>query len=87
MEFDLDEMFRNIRSSPSIIDVSSESCEEFMVEPGDTQTLDERFPVRGPNTDAMSAFMNAAAATLFPISFLTNPKTSSSRISLRSRDN
>ena len=35
-----------------------------MVEPGDVQALDERFRIGGP-ADAMSAFVGAAAATLF----------------------
>ena len=68
MQFNLDEMLDNFDSPPSIIDVSSESREEFMVEPGDVQALDERFRVGGPTTDAMSAFVGAAAGTLFPSS-------------------
>ena len=39
-----------------------------MVEHGIVQALDERFRVVGPNSDAMSAFVGAAAATLFPSS-------------------
>ena len=61
-------MFDNFDSPPSIIDVSSESGEEFMVEPGNVQALNERFRVEGPSTDAMSVFVGAAAATLFPSS-------------------
>ena len=61
-------MFDNFDSPPTIIDVSSESGEEFVVEPGDVQSLDERFRVEGPSADAMSAFVGAAAATLFPSS-------------------
>ena len=61
MQTNIDEI-----SSPSVIDVSSESGEEFMVEPGNVQALDERFRVGGPSSDAMSAFVGAAAATLFP---------------------
>ena len=68
MQFNIDEMLDNFNSSPSIIDVSSESGEEFMAEPRDVQALDERFRVGGPTTDAMSAFVGAAAATLFPSS-------------------
>ena len=68
MQFNIDEMFGNINSSPSVIDVSSESGEEFTVEPGNVHALDERFRVGGPDSDAMSAFVGAAAATLFPSS-------------------
>ena len=66
MQFNINEMFGNLGSSPSKRDVSSESEEEFSVEPGNVQALDERFRVRGPSTDAMSAFVSAATATLFP---------------------
>ena len=59
-------MFDYLRSSLSVIDVSSESGEEFTVEPGNVQKLDERFHVGGHSTDAMPAFAGAAAATLFP---------------------
>ena len=52
--------------SPGIIDVSSDSGEEFLVQPGDLPVLQERFRVGGPRTDAMTAFMGAASATLFP---------------------
>ena len=68
MQFDTDEMLDSFNSPPSIIDVSSESGEEFTVEPGDVQALDERFRVGGSTTDVMSAFVGAAAATLVPSS-------------------
>ena len=67
MQFNIDEMFDNhLRSSPSTIDDSNESGEEFVVEPGNVQALDERFRVGGPSTDAMSAFVGAAAANFIP---------------------
>ena len=59
-------MLSNIDSLPSIIDVSSESGEEFTVEPGDIQALDEGFRVGGSSADALSVFVGAAAATIFP---------------------
>ena len=61
-QFDIDEIFDYLR--PSVIDVSSESGEEFIVEAGNVQELDEMFRVGGPSTEAMSAFAGAAA-TLF----------------------
>ena len=48
--------------------MSSESGEEFTVEPGNFQALDERFRVARPDSDVMSAFVGAAAATVFPSS-------------------
>ena len=66
MQFNIDRMLDDINSSPSIIDVSSESGEEFTVEPGDVGALDERFSVGSTSSDAMSAFVGAAAASLFP---------------------
>ena len=65
MQSNFDEIFDNLYSSPSVIDVSSESGEEFTVEPGNFQAFDERFRVVGTNLDMMSAFARAAAATLF----------------------
>ena len=68
MQFNIEEMFDNFDSPPSIIDVSSESGEEVMVAQGDVQALDERFRIGGNSAVAMSAFVGAAAATLFPSS-------------------
>ena len=68
MQFNIDEILGNFKSSPSTIDVSSESGEELTVEPGNFQALDERFRVVRPDSDVMSAFVEAAAATLFPSS-------------------
>ena len=53
-------------SSPSIIDISSESGEEFTVEPGDVGAIEERFRAEAPGSSAMFAFVGAAATTLFP---------------------
>ena len=77
MQFNIDEILDNFNSSPSVIDVSSESREEFIVEPGNIEALDKRFRVVSPNSDAMSAFVGAVAATLFPSSsVLTSRKKS-----------
>ena len=46
-------MFDYLRSSPYVIDVPSESSEEFTVKPGNVQELDEIFHVGGPKTDAI----------------------------------
>ena len=68
-------MLDYIRSSISIIDVSNESAEEFTVEAGVMQTINERFRVRAPRTDVMSAFMGASATTLFPSTTLPQQPT------------
>ena len=51
--------------SPGIIDVSSDSGEEFVVQPNDLPELEERFRAGGPRSDLMMAFIGAASATLF----------------------
>ena len=57
-------------SSPSVIDISSESGEEFTVEPGNVNAIEERFRVGAPGSNAMSPFVGAAATTHFPQSTL-----------------
>ena len=64
--FDVGEMSDYSRSSPSVTDVSGDSEEEFRVDPGNVHELGERFRIRGPNSDVMSAFVGAAVATPFP---------------------
>ena len=66
LQFNLEDSPLMSIESPGIIDVSSDSGEEFLVQPGDLPVLQERFRVGGPRTDAMTAFMGAASATLFP---------------------
>ena len=51
--------------SPSIIDVSSDSGEEFIVQPSSLPNIEERFRVGGPRSDMMTAFLGATSATLF----------------------
>ena len=51
--------------SPSIIDVSSDSGEEFIVQPSSLPIIEERFRVGGPRSDMMTAFVGATSATLF----------------------
>ena len=66
LQFNLKDSALMAIESPGIIDVSSDSGEEFLVQRGDIPNLEERFRVGGPGTDVMSAFMGAASATLFP---------------------
>ena len=51
--------------SPEIIDVSSDSGEEFVVHPNDLSDIEERFRVGGPRSDMLTAFVGATSATLF----------------------
>ena len=62
-------------SSPSVIDISSESGEEITVEPGNVNALEERFRVGAPVSNAMTAFVGAAAMTLFPQSTVSQLDT------------
>ena len=66
LQFRLDVLMGTLASPPSIIDISSESGEEFTVEPGDVSAIEERCRVGAPGSSAMSAFVGAAATTLFP---------------------
>ena len=51
--------------SPSIIDGSSDSGEEIVVQPSSLPDIEERFRVGGPRSDMMTAFVGATSATLF----------------------
>ena len=52
--------------SPDTIDISSNSGDEFLVEPGNVPQLEERFRVNRTTHDLMTTFMGAATAMLFP---------------------
>ena len=51
--------------SPDVIDISSNSGDDFLVEPGNVTQLEERFRVNQTTQDAMTTFMGAATAMLF----------------------
>ena len=51
--------------SPGIVDISSDSGEEFVVHPNDLSDVEERFRVGGPRSDMLTAFVGATTATLF----------------------
>ena len=51
--------------SPGIVDISSDSGEEFVVHPNDLSDVEERFRVGGPRSDMLTAFVGATSATLF----------------------
>ena len=54
--------------SLDVIDISSNSGDEFLVERGNVTQLDERFRVNQITQDAMTTFMGAATAMFFPSS-------------------
>ena len=68
LQFNLEEELVLPSLSPVIIDVSSDSGDEFIVHPGDVSELEDRFRPGGPRSDVMTAFMGAATASLFPTS-------------------
>ena len=51
--------------SPGIVDISSDSGEEFVVHPNDLSDVEERFRVGGPRSDMLTAFVGATSAALF----------------------
>ena len=52
--------------SAALIDILSDSGDEFIVHPGDMSEIEDRFRPGGPRSDVMTAFMGAATASLFP---------------------
>ena len=65
LQFNLEDSPLLSIQSPSIIDVSSDSGEEFIVQPSSLPIIEERFRVGGPRSDMMTAFVGATSATLF----------------------
>ena len=68
----MDNLQFNLEDSPllsiqslSIIDVSSDSGEAFVVQSSSLPDIEERFRVSGPRSDMMTAFVGATSATLF----------------------
>ena len=66
LQFNLEEELELPALSPGIIDVSSDSGDEFVVHLGDVSELEDRFRPGGPRADIMTAFVGAVAASLFP---------------------
>ena len=66
LQFNLGEDLGYSPISPDVIDISSESGEEFTVEPGNTAQLDEKFRIDTRGSNIMTAFMGSATASLFP---------------------
>ena len=65
--FSMDNMLNSFGPSPTVINVSSESGEEFIVDPGQG--------VGGPGTEIVPAFMGAASATIFHAMMPTHAPT------------
>ena len=66
LQFNIEEELMLPSLSPAVIDVSSDSGDEFIVQPGDLPEIEDRFRPGGPRSDVMTAFMGAATASLFP---------------------
>ena len=54
-------------NSPDVIDISSESGEEFVVESGKIAQINERFRINTMGSNIMVAFVGSATAALFPL--------------------
>ena len=65
LQFNLEDSPLLSIQSPSIIDVSSDSREEFVVQPSSLPDIEARFRVGGPRSDMTTAFVGATSATLF----------------------
>ena len=66
LQFNLKEDSLYSPISPGVIDISSNSGDEFLVEPGNVPQLEERSRINHTAHDAMTTFMGAATAMLFP---------------------
>ena len=65
LQFNLEEELLPPSLSPAVIDVSSDSGDEFIVHPGDLSEIEDRFRPGGPRSDVLTAIMGAATASLF----------------------
>ena len=67
--FTIDEDMQSIsKNSPGLINISSDSGEEFVTEQSYVEPIDLRFRAGGPLQDPMLAFVNKDAARLFAVS-------------------
>ena len=67
--FTIDEDMQSVSTnSPGLINISSDSGEEFVTEQSSNEPMDLRFRIGGPINDPMSAFVNEDAARLFAVS-------------------
>ena len=66
LQFGIDEDSLYSPKSPDVVDISSDTEDEFSIAPGDIAQLNERFRVDTAGSNLMSAFMGAATATLYP---------------------
>ena len=66
LQFNLDEDPLYSPISPEVVDISSGSEDGFLVEPGNTFKIDEKFRINPTGTNLMSAFMGTTSASLFP---------------------
>ena len=67
--FTIDEDMQSVSTnSPGLINISSDSGEEFLTEQHNSEPIDLRFSIGGPINDPMIAFVIENAARLFAVS-------------------
>ena len=67
--FTIDEDMQSVSTnSPGLINISSDSGEEFLTEQPNSEPIDLGFRIGGPINDPMTAFVNENAASLFAVS-------------------
>ena len=67
--FTIDEDMQSASTnSPGLINISSDSGEEFITEQPCAEPMDMRFRIGGPVNDPLTAFVNENAARLFAVS-------------------
>ena len=65
LQFNLGEDLGYLPMSPDVIDISSESGEEFTVEPGNTAQQSEKIMINTMGSNIMTSFVGSATASLF----------------------
>ena len=75
LQFNFDEDSLYSPLSPDVVDISSDSENGFLVEPGNILQIEERFRANPMGQDAMTAFIGPTAALLFPSNSVSVPQT------------
>ena len=66
LQFNLDKDLGYSPISPEVISISSETGEEFTVEPSNTAQLNKKFRINTIESNIMTAFVGSATASVFP---------------------
>ena len=75
LQFNFDEDSLYYPLSPDVVDISSDSENGFLVEPGNILQIEERFGANPMGQDVMTAFIGPTAALLFPSIGVSVPQT------------